>query len=278
MTIGSRNGRDRCGRHLRNGGATRDRPGWLLHSPAAMADKPRVKAPKQRSTPEGRRFRPDEAAAHVRRRRPRGARRHPRARQRSASEGGEAERERRAERRSTDAGCTLPRRARAAGRATRSSSPATRTRRGTPIRRRAARTTASPAIFGSTTSRSSPRASSTTSSTAASSSCTATTCPRRPSTQLRAFYDDHQTGTLLAPLPSLGNKIALGAWVSRRDERTGTGTSRSATTFDEDAVRVLPRRSSSRGPSASRPTRSARDVAVVHSFGRGGGTGQTRPA
>ncbi|MET0939713.1 MAG: DUF3105 domain-containing protein [Gaiellaceae bacterium] len=32
--------------------------------------------------------------------------------------------------------------------------------------------------------------------------------------QLRGFYDDHKNGTLLAPYPKLGNKVALGAWVS----------------------------------------------------------------
>ena len=34
--------------------------------------------------------------------------------------------------------------------------------------------------------------------------------------QLKAFYDAHQNGTLLAPLPSLGSKIALGVWTTRR--------------------------------------------------------------
>ncbi len=32
--------------------------------------------------------------------------------------------------------------------------------------------------------------------------------------QLQAFYDEHKNGTLLAPLPSLGSKIALGAWTT----------------------------------------------------------------
>ena len=30
--------------------------------------------------------------------------------------------------------------------------------------------------------------------------------------QLRAFYEDHRSGTLLAPLPRLGDQIAMGAW------------------------------------------------------------------
>jgi Protein of unknown function (DUF3105) len=39
--------------------------------------------------------------------------------------------------------------------------------------------------------------------------------------QLRAFYDDHERGTLLAPYPKLGNQIALGAWVVSEDAEKG---------------------------------------------------------
>ena len=39
--------------------------------------------------------------------------------------------------------------------------------------------------------------------------------------QLRAFYDKHQRGTLLAPYPKLGNRIALGAWVSSGGDAKG---------------------------------------------------------
>ncbi len=39
--------------------------------------------------------------------------------------------------------------------------------------------------------------------------------------QLRAFYDEHQRGTILAPYPKLGDKIALGAWVAEGDEAKG---------------------------------------------------------
>ncbi len=39
--------------------------------------------------------------------------------------------------------------------------------------------------------------------------------------ELRAFYDDHERGTLLAPYPKLGDQIALGAWVSGGDEEKG---------------------------------------------------------
>jgi hypothetical protein len=51
--------------------------------------------------------------------------------------------------------------------------------------------------------------------------------------QLRAFYDDHVKGTLLAPYSKLGNQIALGAWVSEEEEATGYLAK--CPTFDEDA-------------------------------------------
>ncbi len=39
--------------------------------------------------------------------------------------------------------------------------------------------------------------------------------------QLRAFYDDHERGTVLAPYPRLVDQIALGAWVSDGEEEMG---------------------------------------------------------
>jgi len=57
--------------------------------------------------------------------------------------------------------------------------------------------------------------------------------------ELRAFYDDHRNGTVLAPYPKLGDKIALGAWVT--DEETGSeseagkGQLAKCTAFDEEA-------------------------------------------
>ncbi len=55
--------------------------------------------------------------------------------------------------------------------------------------------------------------------------------------KLRAFYDEHQTGSVLAPYPSLGDQVALGAWVSRSastpyDARTYLAK---CSTFDQDA-------------------------------------------
>jgi hypothetical protein len=51
--------------------------------------------------------------------------------------------------------------------------------------------------------------------------------------QLRGFYDDHEKGTLLAPYPKLGDKIALGAWVS--EGGVAKGYLAKCPSFDEDA-------------------------------------------
>jgi hypothetical protein len=57
--------------------------------------------------------------------------------------------------------------------------------------------------------------------------------------ELRAFYDDQKNGTVLAPHPKLGDKIALGAWVT--DEETGSeggggkGQLAKCSTFDDEA-------------------------------------------
>jgi hypothetical protein len=52
--------------------------------------------------------------------------------------------------------------------------------------------------------------------------------------QLRAFYDDNSTGTIMAPLDRLGDRFALGAWVEDGD--TKSGFLAKCTTFDEDTV------------------------------------------
>lgn len=51
--------------------------------------------------------------------------------------------------------------------------------------------------------------------------------------QLREFYDRHQNGTLLAPYPKLGGEIALGAWVAEGE--AGKGYLAKCRKFDEDA-------------------------------------------
>jgi len=37
--------------------------------------------------------------------------------------------------------------------------------------------------------------------------------------ELRAFYDKHERGTLVAPYPKLGDKVALGAWVTEGEAK-----------------------------------------------------------
>ena len=51
--------------------------------------------------------------------------------------------------------------------------------------------------------------------------------PEETVDELRAFYDDHKTGTIMAPLDRLGDEFALGAWVVDRRSRA-TDSSRSA--------------------------------------------------
>jgi hypothetical protein len=55
--------------------------------------------------------------------------------------------------------------------------------------------------------------------------------------QLKEFYDNHQNGTLLAPLPSLGSKIALGVWTTIASSAKEGGIAHLAkcTIFDEKA-------------------------------------------
>ncbi len=61
--------------------------------------------------------------------------------------------------------------------------------------------------------------------------------PRATVDELKAFYDKHRDGTLLAPLPSLGSKIALGAWttVSASQPNSGTAYLAKCSSFDEKA-------------------------------------------
>ena len=64
--------------------------------------------------------------------------------------------------------------------------------------------------------------------------------------QLRVFYDDHKTGTVMAPLDRLGDKFALGAWVVDGD--THNGFLAKCTKFDEGAASTFFRSLQFRGP------------------------------
>lgn len=61
--------------------------------------------------------------------------------------------------------------------------------------------------------------------------------PQATIDELKSFTQDHTRGTVLAPYPALGDKIALGAWVvpdpSKPDE--GTAYLAKCTAFDEAA-------------------------------------------
>src|SRR5262245_37198848 len=70
--------------------------------------------------------------------------------------------------------------------------------------------------------------------------------------QLRAFYDDHKTGTIMAPLNRLGEKFALGAWVVDGD--IDNGFLAKCTTFDDAAVSTFFRSLQFRGPERFDPS------------------------
>ena len=63
--------------------------------------------------------------------------------------------------------------------------------------------------------------------------------PEATVAQLRTFYDSHQNGTILAPYPRLGDKIALGAWYAdglpEASSARGSGLLAECTKFDQAA-------------------------------------------
>lgn len=68
--------------------------------------------------------------------------------------------------------------------------------------------------------------------------------PEETVDELQAFYDDDPTGMLLAPLPSLGDKIALGAWTVPEEgqndpDAQGTSYLAKCTAFEEDAFEAF---------------------------------------
>ncbi|MGH3072403.1 MAG: DUF3105 domain-containing protein [Gaiellaceae bacterium] len=76
--------------------------------------------------------------------------------------------------------------------------------------------------------------------------------PESTVAQLRAFYTEDTTAMLVAPLPSLGDEIALGAWTVPDDfepgERTGTAYLAKCKTFDEGAFAAFRDELRFRGP------------------------------
>jgi hypothetical protein len=70
--------------------------------------------------------------------------------------------------------------------------------------------------------------------------------------QLRGFYDDHKAGTIMAPLDRLGDEFALGAWVLEGD--TNSGYLAKCKTFDDGAVSAFFRALQFRGPERFDPS------------------------
>ena len=64
-----------------------------------------------------------------------------------------------------------------------------------------------------------------------------TDVPRATVEQLRTFVQAHSRGTVLAPYPALGDRISLGAWVTKSASEPSKGTAYLAkcTAFDESA-------------------------------------------
>lgn len=63
--------------------------------------------------------------------------------------------------------------------------------------------------------------------------------PEATVAQLNSFYDTRQNGTILAPYPELGDRIALGAWLVEglpdASSDRGTGVLAKCTEFDQEA-------------------------------------------
>ena len=70
--------------------------------------------------------------------------------------------------------------------------------------------------------------------------------------ELRAFYDDHKTGTIMAPLDRLGDQFALGAWVVDGD--VDNGFLAKCKKFDEGAVSSFFSSLQFRGPERFNPS------------------------
>jgi Protein of unknown function (DUF3105) len=79
--------------------------------------------------------------------------------------------------------------------------------------------------------------------------------PEATVTQLKGFYDQHENGTILAPYPKLGDKIALGAWYAdglpEASSDRGSGILATCTAFDEDAFAAFFDAFQFKGPESS---------------------------
>ena len=76
--------------------------------------------------------------------------------------------------------------------------------------------------------------------------------PEATVVRLREFYDRHQNGTIMAPLPRLGNQFALGAWVYEDDRDMGYLAK--CRDYDEEAVSTFFEAFQFRGPERFDPS------------------------
>jgi hypothetical protein len=76
--------------------------------------------------------------------------------------------------------------------------------------------------------------------------------PEQTVDELRDFYESHKTGTIMAPLDRLGDEFALGAWVV--DGETDNGFLARCKTFDEGAVSSFFESLQFRGPERFDPS------------------------
>jgi hypothetical protein len=74
--------------------------------------------------------------------------------------------------------------------------------------------------------------------------------PKATVDQLRSFYNQHLDGTILAPLPKLGDKVAMGVWTTSSPTSPNTGTAYLAkcTSFDEAAYAAFFKAYQFKGP------------------------------
>lgn len=63
--------------------------------------------------------------------------------------------------------------------------------------------------------------------------------PKPTVEELQGFYDQNTNGTILAPYPTLGKKIALAAWNAANPSDPGTGVVATCTTFDQAAYEAF---------------------------------------
>lgn len=81
--------------------------------------------------------------------------------------------------------------------------------------------------------------------------------PEATVVQLRAFYNDHTRGTVLAPYPRLGKRIALGAWndpgLDEAKSNRGSGVLATCPAFDQKAFTAFLSAFQFKGPEAFPP-------------------------